>query len=96
MPSSGIFKAHLCHSFRQILNWNLFNTAGAVSVAGKADSFIRLRRRPWACPGMNARFIRQDPANARDFPVKWRTVQSFDYCEGLKKMGIDQKHGPAN
>ena len=26
------------------------------------------------------------PQQCRDFPVKWRTPASFDYCEGLRKI----------
>ena len=26
------------------------------------------------------------PRQCRDFPVKWRTVKSLSYCEGLKKL----------
>jgi hypothetical protein len=26
------------------------------------------------------------PQQCRDFPVKWRTVRSFSYCEGLKVL----------
>ena len=27
------------------------------------------------------------PAQCRGFPVKWRTINSFDYCAGLKALG---------
>ena len=26
------------------------------------------------------------PQQSRDFPVRWRTSASLDYCEGLKKL----------
>lgn len=26
------------------------------------------------------------PAQCREFPFKWRTERSFDYCEGLKRI----------
>lgn len=26
------------------------------------------------------------PKQCRDFPVKWRTEQSFEYCEGMKRV----------
>ncbi len=26
------------------------------------------------------------PRQCREFPVRWRTAASFDYCEGLKKL----------
>ncbi|MBI4549689.1 MAG: YkgJ family cysteine cluster protein [Candidatus Omnitrophica bacterium] len=26
------------------------------------------------------------PGQCRDFPVKWRTPRSLDYCEGLKQL----------
>jgi Fe-S-cluster containining protein len=26
------------------------------------------------------------PGQCRDFPVKWRTLKSLDYCEGLKRL----------
>ncbi len=26
------------------------------------------------------------PEQCRDFPKRWRTVRSFDYCEGLKAL----------
>jgi Fe-S-cluster containining protein len=26
------------------------------------------------------------PQQCRDFPVKWMTIRSFDYCEGLKAL----------
>jgi Fe-S-cluster containining protein len=28
------------------------------------------------------------PQQCRDFPVKWRTVRSFSYCEGLKSLEL--------
>ncbi len=30
------------------------------------------------------------PVQCRDFPKKWRTPRSFEYCEGLKKLVRDQ------
>ena len=26
------------------------------------------------------------PKQCKDFPIKWRTEKSFDYCEGLKNI----------
>ena len=26
------------------------------------------------------------PQQCRDFPIRWRTIASFDYCAGLKKI----------
>lgn len=26
------------------------------------------------------------PQQCRDFPAKWRTVKSFEYCQGLKEL----------
>jgi Fe-S-cluster containining protein len=26
------------------------------------------------------------PGQCRDFPVKWRTLRSLEYCEGLKRL----------
>lgn len=28
------------------------------------------------------------PEQCRDFPVRWRTPRSWDYCEGLKKLNL--------
>lgn len=28
------------------------------------------------------------PGQCRDFPVKWRTLRSFEYCEGLKELFV--------
>lgn len=28
------------------------------------------------------------PAQCREFPFMWRTPRSFQYCEGLKKIGV--------
>ena len=28
------------------------------------------------------------PQQCRDFPVKWRTTRSFNYCEGLKALKL--------
>lgn len=31
------------------------------------------------------------PRQCRDFPVKWRTPASFEYCAGLKKLFAEDK-----
>ena len=31
------------------------------------------------------------PQQCRDFPAKWRTPRSFDYCEGLKALFFQAK-----
>jgi len=36
------------------------------------------------------------PQQCQDFPVKWRTDQSFSYCEGLKKLGLTEGVGSVN
>ena len=35
------------------------------------------------------------PTQCRDFPIRWRTESSFDYCKGLKKLfpnGVKDGH----